>query len=94
MTLDASLAARLQFLARVVSKESRHLAATDQRLFASGFTLEHVTRLESEADLAERVDAFVSRFSRLQDTIGDKLLPVLVAAAHTITFELGRRGWV
>jgi hypothetical protein len=80
MTLDASLAARLQFLARVVSKESRHLAATDQRLFASGFTLEHVTRFESDADLAERVDAFVSRFSRLQDTLGDKLLPLLLAA--------------
>ncbi|NMG29020.1 hypothetical protein [Aromatoleum evansii] len=80
MTLDPGLASRLQFLVRVVSKEARHLAATDRRLFAGGFTLEHAVRLESEPDLAERVDAFVGRFSRLQDTVGDKLLPVLLIA--------------
>ena len=32
--------------------------------------------LEQNADLTERLDAFVSRFCRLQDTLGDKLLPV------------------
>lgn len=85
MTLDASLAARLQFLARVVSKEARHLEVTDKRLFASGFTLGHVTRLESDADLAERVDAFVSRFSRLQDTLGDKFLIVILTALGETT---------
>jgi len=30
--------------------------------------------------LAERLDAFVSRFGRLQDTVGDKLLPALLNA--------------
>ena len=30
--------------------------------------------------LAERVEAFVGRFGRLQDTVGDKLLPILLAA--------------
>ena len=30
--------------------------------------------------LAERLDAFVSRFARLQDTVGDKLLPALLTA--------------
>lgn len=30
--------------------------------------------------LAERLDAFVSRFGRLQDNLGDKLLPQLLAA--------------
>ena len=30
--------------------------------------------------MAERLDAFVSRFGRLQDTVGDKLLPALLAA--------------
>ena len=30
--------------------------------------------------LAERIDAFVSRFGRLQDTVGDKLLPTLLSA--------------
>ena len=30
--------------------------------------------------MAERVEAFVGRFGRLQDTVGDKLLPLLLAA--------------
>jgi len=30
--------------------------------------------------LAERLDAFVSRFGRLQDNLGDKLLPQLLSA--------------
>ena len=71
---------RLQFLVRVVRKESKHLTTTDQRLFAGSFSLEQVTRLEENPDLAERVEAFVGRFGRLQDTVGDKLLPLLLAA--------------
>ena len=34
----------------------------------------------SARDWTERVDAFVARFGRLQDTLGDKLLPALLAA--------------
>ena len=71
---------RLQFLARVVRKECQHLATTDQRLFENLFTLEQATRLDANPDLAERVEAFVSRFGRLQDTVGDKLLPLLLVA--------------
>ncbi len=63
-------------------KESLHLAITDQRLFgASLFTLAQVTLLEEELIWRERgVEAFVGRFGRLQDTIGDKLLPLLLNA--------------
>ena len=42
--------------------------------------MEQATRLEDDADLAERVEAFVGRFGRLQDTVGDKLLPLLLVA--------------
>jgi len=80
MTLESGMLLRLQFLARVVRKECKHLATTDQRLFEGFFTLEHVARLEEDADLAERVEAFVGRFARLQDTLGDKLLPLLLNA--------------
>ena len=80
MTVDPRIALRLQFLARVVRKECRHLATTDQRLFASAFTLAQANQLEEDFALAERVEAFVGRFSRLQDTVGDKLLPLLLAA--------------
>lgn len=71
---------RLQFLTRVIRRECKHLATTNSRLFDPGLTLEQVARLEEETDLAERVEAFVGRFGRLQDTLGDKLLPQVLAA--------------
>ncbi len=81
MTLADSAMLRLQFLTRVVGKESRHLEATDQRLFTlMGLDLERVRRLEGDPDASERVEAFVGRFCRLQDTLGDKLLPELLRA--------------
>jgi len=80
MTVEPKIVLRLQFLARVVRKECAHLTTTDQRLFGDLFTLEQAARLEEDADLAERVEAFVGRFGRLQDTVGDKLLPLLLAA--------------
>lgn len=80
MTINPKIAVRLQFLVRVVRKECQHLATTDQRLFGDSFTPERAGQLEADPDLAERVEAFVGRFGRLQDTIGDKLLPVLLVA--------------
>ena len=80
MTIEPKILLRLQFLVRVVRKECKHLSTTDQRLFGSLFTLEQATRLEEDPDLAEQVEAFVGRFGRLQDTVGDKLLPLLLTA--------------
>lgn len=80
MTIDSKTALRLQFLLRVVRKEGEHLALTDARLFSEPFTIARAERLAIQPDLAERVEAFASRFSRLQDTLGDKLLPVLLSA--------------
>lgn len=73
--------ARLRFLARVVGKESDLLGRTDRLLFEGGsITLSQVKDLAVDEALSERVDAFVSRFGRLQDTLGDKLLPALLTA--------------
>jgi hypothetical protein len=72
--------ARLEFLARVTDKECRHLLDTDGRLFGNLFTIEDAQKIEADPILAERLDAFVSRFGRLQDTVGDKLLPALLNA--------------
>lgn len=81
MILEPKIALRLKFLARVVRKECSHLSTTDQRLFGSSpFTVEQAISLEANPDLAERVEAFVSRFGRLQDTVGEKLLPLLLGA--------------
>jgi len=58
---------RLAFLSRVVGKQCRHLLATDQRLFDQPFIAERAGQLGANPDLAERVEAFVGRFGRLQD---------------------------
>jgi len=77
MTLDHKVALRLQFLRRVANKECKHLLATDARHFATPFTVQRAQTLENGPDLSERVEAFVGRFGRLQDTVGDKLWPTL-----------------
>ncbi|WP_256993193.1 hypothetical protein [Methylococcus capsulatus] len=51
-----------------------------RRIFGNLFTVEQAAHLEGDSDLAERVEAFVGRFGRLQDTLGDKLSPLLLAA--------------
>lgn len=80
MIVDARAAARLQYLARLVNREIARLLATDRRLFAQPFTVERACALADDEDLAERVEAFVARFGRLQDTVGDKLLPAYLVA--------------
>jgi hypothetical protein len=80
VTLPASTQARLRFLIRVVTKEARSLETTNKRLFTEPSTTERAASLDADPELAERVDAFVARFGRLQDTLGDKLLPALLAA--------------
>jgi Asp-tRNA(Asn)/Glu-tRNA(Gln) amidotransferase A subunit family amidase len=71
---------RLLFLCRIVRKEIQHLNETTARLFphAGETTPEQVRHWLAEPELSERLDAFVARFSRLQDTVGDKLLPALL----------------
>lgn len=81
MMLNAAERRRLQFLARVVPKQCEHLEGTDARLFAEPFTARRASDLDDDPELAERVEAFVSRFGRLQDTLGDKLLALFLKAA-------------
>ena len=101
MKMDRGASLRLLFLVRVVRNGSAHLKSTDNRLFASSFSLEDFARLESDPVFAERVEAFVGRFGRLQDTLDDKLLPALLLALgeHTGPFvdnldRAERLGWI
>jgi hypothetical protein len=80
MKIDDNIKLRLQFLSRVVQRECKHLNKTAERLFVEPFSLERAQQLNFDDDLSERVDAFVSRFSRLQDTLGDKFIPQLLSA--------------
>ena len=71
---------RLTFLARIARKEAVLLETTSNRLF-SGINragVEDIERWVQDSLLAERMDAFVARFGRLQDTLGDKLIPALL----------------
>ena len=97
----AALLERLRFLATVVTRESHYLAQTDQRLFARSFGAAEVLTLAANPDLAERVDAFVARFGRLQDTLAGGLLPRLLEAmlepvGSTLDnlYRAERLGWV
>ena len=69
---------RLAFLVETVKLEAQHLCQTDQRLFQRPFDAERVAGLRVNVDEAERIDAFVAWFGRLQDTLADKLLPELL----------------
>lgn len=72
----AALNAKFEHLQRVASKEWFYLNYTAEGLKQTDPQLSWLNDLEQHAELTERLDAFVSRFCRLQDTLGDKLLPV------------------
>jgi len=76
MTIDNDKQQRAKFLSRVVSKEIKHLKYSASKLFKDEFSIEKAKTLSRDEELAEQLEAFTSRFCRLQDTIGDKLLPV------------------
>lgn len=70
--------AKLRFLLEVAEREARHLLQTRERLFREHIDSQWVVLLEGKPDLSERVDAFATRFGRLQDTVGGKLVPELL----------------
>ena len=60
-------------------KEAEHLRYSHSTLFAMPIDLVWVENLGKQPHLAEKVEAFVSRFGRLQDHLGEKLLPRFAA---------------
>lgn len=59
----------------IVAREGRHLAFSRNRLFAEQINTAWVEALLGKPEIAERLEAFVSRYGRMQDTMADKLLP-------------------
>ena len=55
-------------------REAAHLAYTHKTLFSQSIDLAWVKAIDTNESLAEKVDAFVGRFGRLQDHIGEKLI--------------------
>jgi len=68
----------------VVTRQAEHLAYSRSRLFENRIDAGWVESLTENPELAERLEAFISRFGRMQDTIANKLLPRwLLALAET-----------
>lgn len=59
----------------LAERESDHLRYTYRTLYAEPIDLAWVEALAKREDMAEKIGAFVGRFGRLQDHIGEKLLP-------------------
>ena len=59
----------------IVYREGRHLQMSQQRLFSRIITAQWISALENDVEAAEQLEAFASRFGRMQDTVADKLLP-------------------
>lgn len=68
-----------RFLAtlRIVHREGSHLAYSWRSLFGPNVVIDAawVETLEDDPERAVRLEAFVSRFGRMQDTIAGKLIP-------------------
>ncbi len=60
-------------------KQAKHLRYSQTTLFALPIDLAWVQNLGEQPEWAEKVEAFVSRFGRLQDHLGEKLLPRMAA---------------
>lgn len=65
---------RLSSLLEVVRREANWLRRAERRLFAYPLDKAWFNDLEQDDAAAETLEAFVSRFARLQD-LGDKLIP-------------------
>ena len=63
----------------LASKEASHLRYSHRTLFAQPIDADWVRQLAENQEMAEKVEAFVSRFGRLQDHIGEKLVPRFAA---------------
>jgi hypothetical protein len=70
--------ARLLFLLDIAAREGRHLSTTARRLFSKPIDIDWVHALEGDFEQSERLDAFVARFGRMQDTLGDRVIPELL----------------
>jgi len=59
----------------IVYREGQHLAYSWKHLYSQKIDAEWVDKLQMAPQKAEQMEAFISRFGRMQDTIAGKLLP-------------------
>ena len=71
-------------------KEAEHLHYSLTTLFALPIDLHWVQNLGKQPALAEKVEAYVSRFGRLQDHLGEKIAAPLCRAGGGVTQNIHR----
>lgn len=79
---------RLAKLLELVQREEQHLLAVRERLLAGqgagALTESWLTAQLGNPDGIDRLESFYAKFSRMQDTVVDKLLPALLVAVGEI----------
>jgi hypothetical protein len=100
-TYLAEYAEAARIALNLAEREAAHLRYTYETLFSEPINRAWVEKLTNREDLAEKIDAFVGRFGRLQDHIGEKLLPAFArllggqpkSLLDTLAYA-ERMGWV
>ena len=74
---------RLEQILTIVKKEDQHLLAVRDRLVSPDQTidLEWLNQTIGDSIGEDRLESFSSKFSRMQDTVIDKLIPQLLIAS-------------
>lgn len=71
--------ARLWQLLELASRESEHLQGVVSRFFIDGeLTVDWLDTVLATPEGIDRLESFVGKFARMQDTMMDKLLPVFL----------------
>ena len=66
---------RFLYTLEIVHREGRHLAYSWKHLYSQKIDSDWVNELQIAPQKAEQMEAFISRFGKMQDTIAGKLLP-------------------
>jgi len=83
VSVDSGQQRRLSELLRLVDREDHHLLAVRKRLLGDDCSVDaaRVERLLADEAGIDRLESFGAKFGRMQDTVVDKLVPVLLRAA-------------
>ena len=91
----------IERLLDITKKEVIYFQQSKIRVINSNIDIEWIEALDRNPQQSEMLDAFVARFSRLQDTIGDKLLPAIlklnlepVGSQLDNLFRAEKLGWI
>jgi len=91
----------IERLLEITKKEVFYFQQSKIRVINSNIDTKWIEVLDQNPEHSEMLDAFVARFSRLQDTIGDKLLPAIlklnlesVGSQLDNLFRAEKLGWI